>query len=84
MKFVLFTLLIICSFFSACRDQEQPTILSCETSCTLTPDAGPCEAYKPRYYFDQTEGKCKEFIWGGCHGVVPFETLVECENCGCK
>jgi hypothetical protein len=54
-------------------------------NCKLEPNPGPCEAAIIRYYYDQTENKCKEFIWGGCAGVVPFETLQECQqkcNCG--
>ena len=52
--------------------------------CHLSPEPGMCRAVKPRYYYDQTEGKCKEFIWGGCQGVVPFNTLEECmKACGC-
>jgi len=49
-------------------------------SCYLEPDPGNCEAAIPRYYFDQDEEKCKEFIWGGCDGVGPFITLEECQN----
>jgi hypothetical protein len=51
--------------------------------CGLAPDAGPCKAYIPRYFYDKAEGKCKEFIWGGCGGVVPFNTLEECKACEC-
>ena len=54
-------------------------------SCNLEPDPGPCKAYMPRYYYDKKDKKCKEFIWGGCNGVVPFETMEECEKqCDCK
>jgi hypothetical protein len=45
------------------------------------PKAGPCEALVYKYYFDQEEQKCKEFFWGGCDGVVPFDTLTECKEC---
>jgi hypothetical protein len=51
--------------------------------CELVPDPGLCKAYFPRYYYDQAEGKCREFIWGGCGGVVPFETLEACRECEC-
>lgn len=50
-------------------------------NCELAPDAGPCEALIERYYYDQETGECKMFHWGGCDGVVPFETLEECEIC---
>ncbi|MFQ6612253.1 MAG: BPTI/Kunitz domain-containing protein, partial [Fidelibacterota bacterium] len=48
--------------------------------CLLEPDSGPCDAYIPRYYYDQDTGECKEFVWGGCDGVVPFITLEECQE----
>ena len=66
-----------------CADQNTPSepqqnLLS---PCNLVPDAGTCKAYFKKYYFDKVEGKCKEFIWGGCGGVVPFNTLEECKSC---
>ena len=45
----------------------------------LDPDPGHCEAAITRYYYDRDETRCAEFLWGGCGGVVPFETLDECE-----
>ena len=48
--------------------------------CSLKPDAGLCKAYIPKYYYDQPAGQCKEFIWGGCGGTVPFDTLKECQS----
>jgi len=65
----------------SCKEED------CFTSdrCELEPDPGMCQAYFQKYYFDETEKKCKVFIWGGCGGVVPFESLEECENkCHCK
>jgi hypothetical protein len=54
-----------------------------ETSrCDLRPDPGPCEAAIIKYYFDKNEQRCKQFYWGGCDGVVPFNSLQECEG-GC-
>ena len=50
-------------------------------ACELNPDSGPCEALFERYYYDQEIGKCRMFYWGGCEGIVPFETLEECEIC---
>ncbi len=61
--------------------------LSCDklhpSECDLEPDPGLCKASIIKYYFDKTEGKCKEFVWGGCDGVVPFETLEACKQCEC-
>ncbi|KAA9357257.1 BPTI/Kunitz domain-containing protein [Larkinella humicola] len=49
--------------------------------CELKPESGPCFAAFTRYYYDPSEKVCKSFVWGGCGGVVPFETLAECEAC---
>ena len=52
--------------------------------CSLIPDPGPCKAAFKKYYYDQKEKKCKEFIYGGCNGVVPFQTLEDCKKkCSC-
>ncbi|XP_077551060.1 papilin-like [Haemaphysalis longicornis] len=50
------------------------------TACLPKPEAGPCEAYMPRYYFDKSTKTCKEFIYGGCDGNRNnFKTPEECE-----
>ena len=52
--------------------------------CNLVPDAGPCYAMLTKYYYDKEAKQCKPFTYGGCDGVVPFETLEECKNeCQC-
>jgi hypothetical protein len=49
-------------------------------NCSLEPETGPCKALFIQYYYNSTEGVCKEFKWGGCEGVVPFKTLDECKQ----
>lgn len=51
-----------------------------EFSCDQYPDPGPCFAAIEIFYFDQETDLCESFIWGGCAGVVPFETLIDCQN----
>ena len=52
--------------------------------CNWAPDPGPCKGAFTKYYYDKNEKKCKEFTWGGCDGVVPFDNLEECKKqCGC-
>ncbi|MBL7815919.1 MAG: BPTI/Kunitz domain-containing protein [Saprospiraceae bacterium] len=72
--------LTVVLLFAHCTKRNE----ECEAKCKQVGDAGPCLAAFKRYYFDATERKCKEFTWGGCNGVVPFETLEECQSCGCK
>lgn len=75
--FIVFALLI-----STCNKDVKDT--ACVGKCSQIPEAGPCKAAFKKYYFDRKEKKCKEFTWGGCNGVVPFETLEECQNCKCQ
>ena len=48
--------------------------------CYYTPNPGVCLAAITKYYFDQEENECLEFTWGGCGGLVPFETMEDCES----
>ncbi|GAB3251874.1 hypothetical protein GCM10027347_10570 [Larkinella harenae] len=59
-----------------CENGEDPS-----GRCALKPESGSCYAYFTRYYYDQAEKQCKTFVWGGCGGVVPFETLEACQQC---
>lgn len=80
--FKLFSIVLLvgfCCLSTGCKKDEV-----CQMKCELEPDSGFCLAAFPKYYFDKEEGKCKVFTWGGCNGVVPFETLEECEACGCS
>lgn len=74
-----YMLLISALTFSACIDHCP----DCH-ECRLKPDAGPCDAAITRYYFDPLSGTCQSFIWGGCEGTVPFESLEACKTCMCK
>lgn len=79
MKYILSLLLILFCGVS-CKKQQ-----ALSDRCALEPVTGPCKAAITKYYYDKTEKKCKSFIWGGCDGVVPFQTLEECEKgCGFK
>lgn len=49
--------------------------------CGLKPDPGPCKGLFERFYYDPGARTCKGFFWGGCGGVVPFETEDECRQC---
>ena len=62
--------------------EAEATGFSLNTSdqCELEPDPGMCKAYFPKYYFDKETQTCQEFIYGGCGGVVPFDTLEKCNQ----
>lgn len=64
----------------AIQCQDGKAVLIYE-ACDLEPDPGPCFAAITRFYYDKVEQKCKEFIWGGCDGTVPFETMEACQQC---
>ncbi|HOZ50377.1 MAG TPA: BPTI/Kunitz domain-containing protein [Chitinophagaceae bacterium] len=66
-------------------------VASCKRNCAksdkcyLKPDAGNCQAAIPKYYYNKWKNKAEQFVWGGCGGVVPFDTKEECESqCVCK
>lgn len=51
---------------------------SSDPRCTMVPEKGPCKAIYWKYAYDPKTNYCKEFIYGGCGGTVPFETKEEC------
>jgi hypothetical protein len=53
--------------------------------CGLEPDGGSCKGLFFEYYYDPKTKQCREFVYGGCGGRVPFETEEECRRvCGPK
>ena len=41
-----------------------------QVDCTEEPDAGMCRALIPRFYHDKNDGECKQFYYGGHHGLM--------------
>lgn len=72
-------LILVAGFASSCNPACDDTPAACE----LSPDAGPCFAAIPKFYFDTEAQECLEFTWGGCAGVVPFDTFEACQACQC-
>ena len=49
--------------------------------CNIKKETGPCRARMPMYYYDQNQGKCLLFIYGGCRGNFNrFKTIQACKN----
>ncbi|KAL1421535.1 hypothetical protein MTO96_023062 [Rhipicephalus appendiculatus] len=49
--------------------------------CTFPADAGPCEAYMPRFFYNTLTKTCEQFVYGGCGGNGNnFLTFDACEK----
>lgn len=73
------SIIFLCLFIISCSSNEQ-----CDEACNQSPDSGPCNAAYRKFYFDKTTSKCDTFLWGGCSGIIPFNTIEECLNCDCN
>nr|AFR78284.1 Kunitz type protease inhibitor [Dyscophus guineti] len=48
--------------------------------CFLPKESGLCRARALRYYYDRGDGKCEEFIYGGCGGNGNnYKSLLTCK-----
>jgi len=83
MRFVMLLFLVAFCFFSSCCDKEAlPT--ECEVKCSIKQEQGNDTINAANYFFDPKEKKCKLSRWTGSDTLIPFNSLEECENCGCK
>lgn len=80
----LFFILYFALLLGCNKNESNDCINNCILKCTQIPNEGPCNLSIQKYYFNIEKLKCDTFIWGGCEGVVPFNTRAECESCGCK
>ncbi|KAK4324176.1 hypothetical protein Pmani_005179 [Petrolisthes manimaculis] len=69
---------------AACNAITGPTVTQTPTSdpsqCLLPKDAGPCQNFHPRFYYNSQTGQCEYFMYGGCLGNWNnFQTLEDCQ-----
>ncbi len=46
--------------------------------CLDRPRRGHCRASIPAFYYDYRTDRCRQFLYSGCGGFIPFSTLNEC------
>lgn len=47
--------------------------------CNVKPDPGMCKAAFKKVYYNPETYACETFLWGGCGGSVPFDSMVDCQ-----
>ena len=76
MRQLALPMILALGLLSGCQSSEPEAPLP--DACYQPPESGMCKASFQRYYYDADSDSCRTFIWGGCKGSVPFETM---ENC---
>ncbi|MBN2895775.1 MAG: BPTI/Kunitz domain-containing protein [Campylobacterales bacterium] len=71
------TFMAIMILHTGCTPTQTPA--SPDPRCETVPQTGKCRGHFEKYYFDASSATCKTFVWGGCGGVVPFDSLEACE-----
>lgn len=75
-------LLFACKGSSKVEEAKVVPPLSKER-CDWVPNSGPCRGALDGFFYDSRTKKCQKFQYGGCQGVLPFESLSDCEK-ACK
>jgi len=70
-------LIAAAALLGGCQNNQEPGTATLPDACSQPPESGMCKAFQ-RYYYDADTGSCQAFIWGGCKGSVPFETMEAC------
>lgn len=78
MRYLIFPFILAFTLLAGCQNGNEPGTAKLPDACYQPPESGMCKASIPRYYYDADTGACQSFIWGGCKGSVPFETMDAC------
>ncbi|XP_067939856.1 papilin-like [Watersipora subatra] len=64
-----------------CLSTCGPDPLSEDDKCLLPPQAGPCNGYFIRWYYDNVSNQCVQFMFGGCQGNSNnYQSEEECKS----
>lgn len=82
---LIFGLFFLCSCSGLAAEISLPDSFSSlnppkDARCSMVPEKGPCKALFWKYYYEGSSNSCREFMYGGCNGTVPFDTKEECDN----
>lgn len=55
-------------------------VVELDEECYFKPDPGNCGEFIMKYFYYSDGANCSSFIWSGCGGLVPFETMEDCRN----
>ncbi|WP_072679618.1 BPTI/Kunitz domain-containing protein [Arcobacter sp. LA11] len=64
--------------FTACSTSSNSIKLS--KKCYKKGVTGMCRGYFIKYEYNEKTKKCQHFVYGGCGGNIPFNTLDECKK----
>lgn len=67
-------------FLSDLLKKTEHLDIDIQARCRLEPQDGACKALFWAGYYDATAKECREFAYGGCGGVTPFEDLEACKR----
>ena len=62
-------------------EEEEEASVGRPLFCSLSPELGPCNFNRRRFFFNATSNLCEEFTYGGCHGNENrFKNLMSCKK----
>lgn len=76
MRQLTLPMILALGLLAGCQNSDSDAALP--DACSQPPESGMCKAAFQRYYYDADSDSCRTFIWGGCKGSVPFETMQDC------